>query len=128
MWNAHRVETIESYCKEYNAKYADITKEAGLILVETVNLLIGLQALDIDRYSLEPFLVTRNGFGADPTVAVAQLETSFEVKYTMGFLLIAVIIKTKIFVQFTSFSYSVHCILIKNKLFLRFLYKILLRC
>jgi len=70
---------VESYCKEYNAKYADITKEAGLILVETVNLLIGLQASDVDRYSLEPFVVTRNCFGADPTVAVIQLETDLQV-------------------------------------------------
>ncbi|XP_003245407.1 uncharacterized protein LOC100571586 [Acyrthosiphon pisum] len=78
LWNAHRVEAVESYCKEYNAKYADITKEAGLILVETVNLLIGLQASDVDRYSLEPFVVTRNCFGADPTVAVVQLETDLQ--------------------------------------------------
>ncbi|VVC35387.1 Hypothetical protein CINCED_3A024933 [Cinara cedri] len=78
LWNAHRVEAIESYCKEYNAKYADVTKEAGLILVETVNLLMGLQASDVRRYSLEPLVVTRNRFGADPTVAVVQLETDFE--------------------------------------------------
>lgn len=79
LWNAHHIEAIESYCKEYNAKYADVTKEAGLILVETINLLIGLQASDVRRYSLEPFLVTRNSFGADPTVAVVQLETNFKV-------------------------------------------------
>lgn len=79
LWNAHRVEAIELYCKEYNAKYADVTKEAGLILVETVNLLMGLQALNVHRYSLEPFMVTRNSFGADPTIAVVQLETDFEV-------------------------------------------------
>jgi hypothetical protein len=80
LWNAHRMEAIESYCKEYNAKYADVTKEAGLILVETVNLLIGLQASDVNRYSLEPFVVTRNCFGADPTVAMVQLETDLQVK------------------------------------------------
>ncbi|XP_025201211.1 verprolin [Melanaphis sacchari] len=78
LWNAHHMEAIESYCKEYNAKYADITKEAGLILVETVNLLIGLQASDVNRYSLEPFVVTRNCFGADPTVAMVQLETDLQ--------------------------------------------------
>lgn len=80
LWNAHRMEAVESYCKGYNAKYADVTKEAGLILVETVNLLMGLQASDVDRYSLEPFVVTRNSFGADPTVAVVQLRNfNFEV-------------------------------------------------
>lgn len=79
------MEAVESYCKEYNAKYADVTKEAGLILVETVNLLIGLQAADIDYYSLEPFVVTRNSFGADPTIAVIQLEDSFEV-FSFSFL------------------------------------------
>ncbi|CAH1722268.1 unnamed protein product [Aphis gossypii] len=78
LWNAHRMEAIESYCKEYNSKYADITKEAGLILVETVNLLIGLQALDVNRYSLESFVVTRNSFGADPTVTMVQLETDLQ--------------------------------------------------
>lgn len=74
------MEAIESYCKEYNAKYTDVTKEAGLILVETVNLLMGLQASDVHRYSLEPFVVTRNNFDADPTVAVVQLKTNFEVR------------------------------------------------
>lgn len=73
------METIESYCKEYNIKYADITKEAGLVLVETVNLLMGLQMSGVERYSLEPFVVTRNSFGDEPTIAVVQLETHFEV-------------------------------------------------
>lgn len=79
LWTAHRAEAIESYCKEYNAKYADVTKEAGLVLVETVNLLMGLQASDVHRYSLEPFVVTRNCFGTDPTVAVIQLDADFKV-------------------------------------------------
>lgn len=78
------MEAIESYCKEYNSKYADITKEAGLILVETVNLLIGLQALDVNRYSLESFVVTRNSFGADPTVTMVQLETDLQVKIKLS--------------------------------------------
>jgi len=82
------VEAVDSYCKEYNAKYADVTKEAGLILVETVNLLIGLQASDVDRYSLEPFVVTRNYFGADPTVAVVQLETDLQVQKQSRFYLV----------------------------------------
>lgn len=81
LWNAHRVEAIESYCKEYKTKYADVTKEAGLVLVEIVNLLLNLQTLDVHRYSLEPFVVIRNIFGADPTVAVIQLEFNFEVKH-----------------------------------------------
>lgn len=80
LWNAHRIEGIESYCKEYNAKYADVTKEAGLILVETVTVLLGLQAADVHRYSTQAFVVTRNSLGADPTVAVVQLATDFEVK------------------------------------------------
>lgn len=79
LWNAHHMETIESYSKEYNAKYSDVTKEAGLILVETVNLLMGLQMSAVDRYSLEPFVVTRNSFGDEPTIAVVQLETHYEV-------------------------------------------------
>lgn len=79
LWSAHRMEAIESYCKEYNTKYTDVTKEAGLILVETVNLLMSLQTLNIDRYSLEPFVVTRNIFGEDPTIAVVQLESIFKV-------------------------------------------------
>jgi len=79
------MEAVESYCKEYNAKYADVTKEAGLVLVETVNLLLELQAANVHRYSLEPFVVTRNGFGADPAVAVVQLEeTGFEVSPLVG--------------------------------------------
>lgn len=74
------MEAVESYCNEYNAKHADVTKEAGLVLVETVNLLMGLQAADVHRYSLEPFVVTRNGLGAEPSVAVVQLaDTGFEV-------------------------------------------------
>lgn len=79
LWSAHRIETFESYCKDYNTKYTDVTKEAGLILVETVNLLMSLQTLNIDRYSLEPFIVTRNIFGEDPTIAVVQLESIFKV-------------------------------------------------
>lgn len=74
------MESLESYCKEYNAKYADVTKEAGLVLVETITVLLGLQAADVQRYSLRPFVVTRNGFGADPTVAIVQLEDDSEVR------------------------------------------------
>ncbi|XP_050543394.1 uncharacterized protein LOC126906693 [Daktulosphaira vitifoliae] len=74
LWNAHCIESIESYCKDYNAKYSDVNKEAGLILVETVNLLMGLQASNVEKYTLQPFVISRNLFGTDPTIAIIQVE------------------------------------------------------